>query len=185
VFFPVVVIAGIIGLFALFFFGNSMRRKAAEQQLGPVKVNLEPSDPGPGQLLTLTCEVTPKRDVAVNNIHCDFSAIERVVRGSGTNQTTYTENIFQEWVPMEESVTLTANEPRIFTATCELPDDAPLSFKFPSNTLEWSATLRIDIPRWPDWLMHSTFNVLPNRNLLESEKDNPVASVDAPAEGLW
>jgi len=44
----------------------------------------------------------------------------------------------------------------------QLPENAPHSIDLDDNDLIWSATLRVDIPRWPDWAKEIRLQVVPS-----------------------
>jgi hypothetical protein len=174
-----------VGAFAVVFGFGALRRRAAEQKLGPVSVELDPPSPGPGESVLARIKLQPPKAVSLNAVHFYVTGLERVVRGSGTNRTTYTEVIFSRPMPLSMNDSIAANEARTFEARFDIPKDAPISFDYPDNDLEWSIKVHLDIPSWPDWIREMTFNVVPNARLTADETESPVATADAPAEGLW
>jgi hypothetical protein len=164
----------------LIHFGPATRRALAEYRLGPVRLDLSPGLPAPGDAVSLTCSFSPKKSVAIRTIHAEFIAKEVAVKGSGRNKRVHIENVFRDLIPIDENVVLGAGEDRAFVATCELPEDAPFSFDFPRNQLEWMVTVHLDLPGWPDWAKDTKFTVLPSNRMLENDDSGPVAT-EAPS----
>lgn len=182
------IILGAVTIFGLFVAAGAIKRRIAESKLGPVSIGLTPEAPGPGESVNVSLDFTPKRGALVNAVTAEIAAVERVVRGSGTNRRTYTHTIHQHSVRLlSDPRQLSGKEKVELHGTYKLPGDAPLSFDFPDNELEWSATLRVDIETWPDWVKKGAFIVAPNARLTAADGsgESPVAVASAPSEGLW
>lgn len=139
-----------IGMGAWMIF-SSWRSKLAERLLGPVDVEVaQPLQPGDSVDLLIHCE--PIRALTLNGLRLALVGREQVVRGSGTNRTTYRHEFFRDAIQIEEGRQLAAGEHAIFAHAFTLPADAPPSFGASDNALHWEVEIQFDIPRWPDWL---------------------------------
>jgi hypothetical protein len=148
-----------IGLTGFFFM---LRNTIAERKLGEVKVELEPGAlVAPGGQVTVNVRFCPKVAVDVTSIIATFNGQERVIRGSGSNRTTHTHELFDSSITLCDSRQIGAGEEVVLTGQMELPDDAQYSFGAGDNFLEWKANVHIDIPRWPDWSSLKVFIVYP------------------------
>lgn len=76
-----------------------------------------------------------------------FEILEQVVRGSGTNSTTYRHPLHTDTIALER---VGAGH---FEARLPLPRGGqfPYSFSAPSNQIIWRLTGHVVIPGWPDW----------------------------------
>lgn len=180
---------GIAVLIAAITLRRAAGRALAERKLGKVHLELDPIQPTPGDSIRLVVGFTPQKAAKLRMASCRLRAVERVVRGSGTNRTTYTHQVYDGHFSLQDSpLQLNPGEEHEFGCVMKLPIDAPFSVDFPDNELEWSLEVRLDIEDWPDWVKKQTFNVLPSARMLPIEKENnPVAVVaaDVPDEGVW
>ena len=130
--------------------------------LGNVHFALNDDQVIPGQQVDGELVVEPKKNVAISGVTLQLAAKERCVSGSGSNRKTHTHDIFDQTYTIADTTTLKANIQNRFPLSIQLPDDAPYSIDLDDNDLIWTATLRIDIPRWPDWRRTIPLLVVPN-----------------------
>lgn len=141
--------------------------------LGDVELNFSHQHLVPGQSAQGELVVCPKRNVTINAVTLNFQAREQCVSGSGSNRTTHKHVFFEKSETLQEQTTLTAGQQFKFPFSVTLPDDAPYSMDLNDNELIWSSTLRIDIPRWPDWKREVPLLVFPSG----PDSDQPIVQV--------
>ena len=115
----------------------------------------------PGESVQGELTIEPKKSVSINGITLLFQAREQCVSGSGSNRTTHKHSFFEQTEVLQDATTLAAGVKHRFPISLELPSDAPYSLDLDDNKLIWSATLRVDIPRWPDWVSEIPLTVAP------------------------
>ena len=130
--------------------------------LGSVECSLTPEQVSPGDQVQGELVIRPRKNVSINAIKMTFKASEKVVSGSGTNQTTHTNVFFEKEMTLQGESILQAGQEHRVPLSVQLPDDAPYSIKLTHNELIWSTLLRVDIPRWPDWTKELPISVVPS-----------------------
>lgn len=115
----------------------------------------------PGQTAEGELTIQPNKGVSINGITLLFRAREQCVSGSGSNRKTHTHVLFEQTEVLRDATTLKPGLKHRFPLTVRLPADAPYSLDLDDNQLIWSATLRVDIPRWPDWVKEMPLTVVP------------------------
>jgi hypothetical protein len=143
---PCVFIA--VGLGIMFF---GIRNVLAERKLGGVDVTLSNYHPAAGEAVTCTLTFRPKTTVKLNAISACLKGEEVVVRGSGSNRSTYRHGIFEQRETMIERKQASVGRAITLETTFVLPEDAPPTFRASDNSLVWQVSVAIDIPGWPDW----------------------------------
>ena len=136
--------------------------------LGDVVCEFETERVAPGQQVRGELTIQPKKNVSINQIILVLSAQERCVSGSGTNRTTHRHNVLDQSFTIAEATSLRPNEKRRFPLTIEIPVNAPYSLSLDDNDLVWSANVRIDIPRWPDWRRTFPLSVIPSAESVDA-----------------
>ena len=149
--------------------------------LGNVVFNLVNSDVGAGDVLAGELVLKPRRSVQINGITVKAEGLEQVVSGSGSNQTTHRHPFFDHQETVREAGSLTAGAELRLPIRFKVPRDAPYSLDLPSNKLIWKLELRIDIPRWPDWVKRSVFSVVPSGEAA-TQSTPPISKPDDLAE---
>ena len=84
---------------------------------------------------------------------------EVVVRGSGTNKTTYTKSLLDQKVLVQSASEAYPKDPVELPFEFILPESPWYSFSAPSNNLTWTVSSHIDIDRWPDFSHDWKFKV--------------------------
>jgi hypothetical protein len=155
---PVVLIAvpffGVIG--GLFWF---FRVFLPKQITGPVDLVVEPASASPGEVVGGHFEFMPKWNTPINGITWTVRCIERCISGSGSNRTTHTHEVLSRTYTLAEAGSLVAGEKHRHELGFTIPATAPPSLKLTDNEVIWSSEMRIDIPRWPDWVQQKPFVV--------------------------
>jgi len=104
--------------------------------------------------------IRPKKEVQIQEIRVELQGMERCVSGSGTNRTTHTHTFLTVPRAVSPAARLRAHTEHLFDCSFEIPDDAPLSIDLSDNEVLWKRTVRVDLPRWPDWVQESEFVVV-------------------------
>ncbi|MGI9471561.1 MAG: hypothetical protein ACR2NZ_08525 [Rubripirellula sp.] len=146
-----------LAAFVFWFFVKFLPKYA----LGDVRCELPFDSVSPGHPVSGELFICPRKPVSINAITANFQAIEQCVSGSGTDRTTHKHVLFENLESLQEAVTLNAGQEYRFPIETPLPEDAPYSIDLADNNLIWSATLRVDIPRWPDWVKEIPIRVVP------------------------
>ena len=148
---PIVAVVG--GLFWFF------RVFLPRQITGPVDLAIEPDLISTGESLTGHFYFTPKTNTNINGIRWTIRCVEKCVSGSGSNRTTHTHEVLSKEIVLAESGQLVSGQPQKHELSFTLPATAPPSLKFTDNEVSWASEIRIDIPRWPDWVKQMPFVV--------------------------
>ncbi len=177
----VMVIFGLIAIAVITFW--MVRVVLPKYRLGEVSASLDQATFAPGDAVAGKLSIRPRRNVTINGIELKFEAREQCVSGSGSNKTTHRHVIFETLQSLSAPTTLSADQPHEFPFAVEIPRDAVYSIDLSDNDLIWSANLRVDIPRWPDWRMDLPLVVLPAvgggdaiRSPLEHQTASPLAA---------
>lgn len=134
-----------------------------KQRLGEVALELDPAVVDPGEDVRVVLRGQPARTLQLNRATARLRAQEIVVRGSGTNKTTYRHDLVDETVEIGLGRPLRAGMPYEVEGTVRVPDDAPASFSASSNTLKWTVEVAMDVAACPDWSGSEVLVVAPTR----------------------
>ena len=107
---------------------------------------------------------TTKKNVSINSITAVLTCMEKCVSGSGSNKTTHTHAVFEKSLELQSKTVLKVGQEHRLPFVFRVPDDAPCSVKLHQNSLIWSVELRVDIPRWPDWVKSLNLFVGPSND---------------------
>jgi hypothetical protein len=105
---------------------------------------------------------TPKREITINGIQWSVTCVEKCVSGTGSNKTTHRCELLNRQERLAEHMALRAGQPQSFQFAFQLPQQAQPSLKFKENELTWTGEVRIDIPKWPDWVKSFPLTVVPS-----------------------
>lgn len=157
------------GPFALFFLIVPLsgglwwffRKFLPKYVLGDIQFEFDTEHISPGSTATGELIIHPRKNVPINGIQLHFRAREQCVSGSGSNRTTHTHVFLDQKQSLQDATTLTAGKEQRFPVHVSIPADAAFSLELSDNRIIWSTTLRVDIPRWPDWVREIPIKVLP------------------------
>jgi len=107
---------------------------------------------------------TTKKNVSINSITAVLTCMEKCVSGSGSNKKTHTHTVFEKSLELQSKTIFKAGQEHRLPFVFHLPNDAPCSVKLYQNSLIWSVDLRVDIPRWPDWVKSLSLIVGPSED---------------------
>lgn len=131
------------------------------RKLGEVRLAIEPAIAGPGDEIRITLAGQPPSALQLNRATVRLRGQEEVVRGSGTNKSTYRHDLHDETLEIGMSRPLAARIPFQIEGTLRIPESAPPSFGASSNELKWWVDVDMDIARCPDWSEKKTLVVAP------------------------
>ena len=95
----------------------------------------------------------------INKSTAIIKCSEIVVRGSGTNKSTYTNVLVAEELLSHPEMKTYKNDAVEIPFEYHLPDEPYYSFEAPSNTLKWAVETHVDIDKWPDFVHNWKINV--------------------------
>ncbi|MEO2013968.1 MAG: hypothetical protein ABGZ53_06315 [Fuerstiella sp.] len=130
-------------------------------RVGEVELKLPHVVVGPGEQWPLELSFTPKKTFPVNGITLRIFAQEAATSGSGTNSTTHRHTVYEETHTLHPAGTLLAGERFSEQFLIDFPETDAFSIAESDNKIAWSAEIRIDIPRFPDWSKKTELQVIP------------------------
>ena len=144
-----------------------IRRAMVKSKLGDPEVKISPNPACSGDAIRILARVVPKKAVKLGTLSAELMGQEKVVSGSGKHARHYTHKIHVMQVPFGfGGREVQGGEPIMLDATLQLPPGAPLTFAAPSNTVEWTVKLQIELLGWPDWEKTYPLTVRPRAALL-------------------
>ena len=159
-------------------------RKALASRLGEVQLSIPRVITAPGEPWTARVQFQPRKQFRINSISLTLLGKESATSGSGTNSTTHTHTILEQKSVVRANDILTAGELVSEEFTFAFPDTDAFSLDVADNKIQWTATLRIDIPAFPDWSKTQALQVIPHaflKNLTEEPSDAVEIVDDAPS----
>jgi hypothetical protein len=132
---------------AIWFFGSFLPR----QKLGPVLCRIESPALRLGENVRGSLSFAPRKPFEINGISVVLTAEEVCVSGSGSNKKTHRHSVIQQETNLESKGQLPSG-PRDYTIDVPLPINGPPSLELGNNKIEWKIVVRVDIPRWPDFV---------------------------------
>ena len=139
----------VIGLFLVY---RDLRNSLALNKLGNIEVTLDERHFVPGEVLNCQVIFTPKTALDLKHVVCKIHGKEQVIRGSGTDKTTYTHNLYEQEETKLEDARFSAGEKVEIKIEFTIPEDAAYTFAAVDNKLFWEVTVTIDVKGWPNWV---------------------------------
>ncbi|MCP4782208.1 MAG: hypothetical protein GY878_01490 [Fuerstiella sp.] len=130
-------------------------------RVGEVELKVPHLVVGPGEQWPLELGFTPKKTFPVNGITLKIFAQEAATSGSGTNSTTHRHTLYEEMHTLHPAGALLAGERFSEQFMIDFPETDAWSIAESDNKIAWSAEIRIDIPRFPDWSKKEELQVIP------------------------
>ena len=130
--------------------------------LGKVDYELLTTDIVPGDTVRARLSFEPRRRFPINSVMAAMTGSEVCVSGSGSNKTTHTNVFFDDKTLLKDKTVLEPGERQSYEYEFKVPEDVPYSFTLSDNKVSWVVSLRVDIPRWPDWATTMNLNIVPN-----------------------
>lgn len=119
-----------------------------------VDLQAEPLAPGEKSVLMLV----QAGDFEISELLIDLLAREIVVHGSGTDQTTYRETVYEELLTHRQRLRA-RNGQSVLQQEFAIPADAAPTFRSPSNQVQWSLRVKMVLPGRPDVMYYFPFRV--------------------------
>lgn len=162
--FLVVIAAFAVVLIPVFLIGGGIYwgwKKMIASRVGEVELKMPRLVVGPGEQWPVELSFTPKKTFPVNGITLKIFAQEAATSGSGTNSTTHRHTLYEETHTLHPAGALLAGERFSEQFVIDFPETAAWSIAESDNKIAWSAEIRIDIPRFPDWSKKTELQVIP------------------------
>jgi hypothetical protein len=167
------------------------RRRLAERRLGPVTVHPSAEAVGlpatggpmaiagrfgarsrpdtvyaisPGEPLRFSVRFQPRSRVDVDRVTARLVATEKCTSGSGTNSKTHTQTLCDAQAILAEGLPGMAGIPVELSGELQVPDLEAYSFRAASNALTWNLEVKVEVPRWPDWVRATPLALVPGRH---------------------
>lgn len=138
-----------------------LKSQALKMRLGKVELAMPVKIVAPGESWPLSLKFTARRSFMINSISLKISGIESAASGSGTDKTTHTHQLLLESHLIREPGMVEAGEIVEESFRITFPDSAAFSFEASDNSIKWTAEVRIDIPRFPDWTSTEALQLVP------------------------
>lgn len=154
---------------------------------GKVQFATEPAVVLAGESISGFCEFTPKSTSPIQGITWTVTCTEKCISGSGTNKTTHKHLLVSQVYELAPAGTLKSGERQRFEFQFPVPITAHPTLKLTDNEILWASELRIDIPKWPDWVKEIPFVVKPEKQLQPPQQPFsalPVPNNDTPASNF-
>lgn len=148
----------IIAAVGLYFW---LRKLAVAARTGNVEVTIPQRIVAPSEPWSVSIRFTPRKSFQVNRIFLEIVGKETATSGSGSNKTTTTHELFSEQFIFRDAGLLMAGETVDEKLVVPFPDTRAFSLEQSDNTIKWTAEVRIDIPRYPDWSTTESLQVVP------------------------
>lgn len=121
----------------------------------------------PGEALPLSLRFTPRQDVHLIRAEVRLEGQESTTSGSGTTARTHTHKLCDRTLTLLEPGVLARGVPVDVGASLLLPQTDAMSFKTASSSITWTATVRIEVPGWPDWVRKHDLLLVPATGAVE------------------
>ncbi len=157
------------------------RKKALASRLGEVQLSIPHVIVAPGEPWSARVQFQPRKQFRINSIGLTLLGKEAATSGSGTNSTTHTHKILEQTFVGRANDMLTAGESVFEEFMFDFPDTNAFSLELSDNKIQWTATIRIDIPAFPDWSRTQALQVVPSA-FLKNLTDNSSSPENTPAD---
>ena len=173
---PWLAAGGIAFLFALWWlFGKYLPQRA----IGKAEWQLDRGRFAPGDEVSGVLTVNPPKDLPIEQLTWTIKAAEECISGSGSNQTTHTHVLYETTTAAAPAGVIRGGHETRYKFSATLPETPIYSLSLGDNELKWSGELRVHIPRWPDWVQRTEFQVAPVGELPTGDAlTSPQASVE-------
>ena len=155
------------------------RKKALAGRLGEVKLSIPHVVVAPGEQWTARIQFQPRKQFRINSIGLLLLGKEIATSGSGTKATTHTHKILEQKLVVRSNDMLTAGELVSEEFTFAFPPTDAFSLELSDNKIQWTATVRIDIPAFPDWSKTQPLQVVPESFLRDLTDAPLIISADS------
>ncbi|MHC5111371.1 MAG: vacuolar protein sorting-associated family 26 protein [Planctomycetota bacterium] len=169
---PLLMLALMLGPFVLIFlFFRFVYRSVVASRIGKVQLETPVLVVAPGEAWPVEMTFTPRTGVVMNGISVRLQCREKAVSGSGSNRTTHRHTVYDSTAELVSAKEFAAGETCYVKSLIPLPDTSAFSFDSSDNDVTWEATVRIDIPRFPDWTKKVELQLYPPEFLAQLPPD--------------
>ncbi len=151
------------------------RTAIAEQRLGNVSVQLGSQRVSPGERLSIRIGFRPHRPVEINRITAKLEGVERCTSGSGSDRQHHKHQLHQQEIILCRGTTVDESSPFELRESVAIPRTQAYSFSSDNNHVTWKLGVRIDIPRWPDWIHTADLTLRPGPATVQTFEETPPA----------
>lgn len=145
--FPCIATCGAAGAFVVIGGLLVLRNPAAERRLGTVHLEA-PAEVDPGETAVVFLSFQPPRPLRLNVVEVRLTASE-VRRVDGSTVTREAARITER----PALPALVGRDGLRLRVELPLPESAPPTCEEPDRRVTWSLEVRVDVPRWPDWVV--------------------------------
>ena len=138
-----------------------VRSRALASRLGEVQLTMPHVVVAPGEDWPVRIQFHPRKQFRINGIFLKLLGKESAKSGSGTKSTTHTHPILEHKVEIRPAGMIEADVPVDEKLSIVFPETSAYTLEASDNKIEWTAEVRIDIPRFPDWSKSQTLQVVP------------------------
>lgn len=146
----------------------TITQAALKRRLGPVTLTIPHKSVAPGEPWLVELQLQPRRTFPINGIGLTVACVESTVSGSGSDRKTHRHTAFEQVIPLRDACELTAGSEVHERLLMSFPDIPLWSLVANNNKITWSASVRIDIPGFPDWIATTPLQVLPKEFLAQT-----------------
>ena len=165
---PFILIGGAIWFFM---------QRSVKGKVGDVDVQMPHSLVAPGEKFPVSIRFTPQKTFDINSIALKIAATESATSGSGTDAKTYHHTVYEKTHVLQPAGQMVSGRTFDQSVGFELPDIPAYSLSESSNVIKWTAEVRIDIPRAPDWKQSKELQMVPHEFV-----GPPIAVSDLPQD---
>ncbi len=138
-----------------------IRNRAVASRTGIVELQIPHKIAAPGEQFPVSLRFTPRKSFLINSISLQITGVESAASGSGSDKKTHTHPVVTHRHVIREGGLLLAGETIDEHVTIVFPDTKAFSFQASDNSIKWSAEVRVDIPKFPDWSKSEPLQIVP------------------------
>ncbi|WP_168564365.1 sporulation protein [Crateriforma spongiae] len=129
--------------------------------LGEVDCVLDSPVATPGSPIAGNLHLSPKKAVLLDAVTAELTGQEVCVSGSGSNKKTHKHTLRTHTETLRQSIKVLPGVRTSIPFEFQLPSTDAYTLKLGDNQIRWTLSMRIAIPRWPDWRHSEAIQVVP------------------------
>lgn len=129
-----------------------LRDVMAWGKVGQVSVVVDPHRVRAGESLHVRISCQPRKDVELLSATVRLLARETVIKDGADQNQSWTEVVFEHEVEVAGAHRLAKGQPFESAVTVPVPTGGPASFMTWGNRLTWTATVRLELAGWSDFV---------------------------------
>lgn len=138
-----------------------LRDVLAWGKIGQVSVEVDPRRVRAGESLQVKVSCQPRRETELLSATVRLKAEERVFTDTTNHKRSWTEVVFDQETALASACRLPKGLPFQSEVAVAVPASGPPSFTTWGNHLTWTATVRLQLAGWPDFVEDRTIQVHP------------------------